>query len=391
MITLEQALQIVLNKSTTQLATEKVSLHESPGRVLGEDVTSDMDMPPFDKAAMDGFAIRESEIEQELDVIETVAAGQSATKEVVPGTAIRIMTGAPIPKGADFVIQVELSEISCTQKVIFSGHPKNNIVYRASDVKKGDVVLHKGQFIDARHIAVLASVGCPQPVVYKQPKVGIISTGDEIVEPDIVPNASQIRNSNGHQLIAQIKQSGGLPIYYGIVKDDYFDTYHALKKGMEECDILLLTGGVSMGDFDFVPKIMADLGIEIQFDWVAVQPGKPTTFGTKGCKLIFGLPGNPVSSFIQFDVLVKPAIHNLMGISENRPSIQLPMGKNYSRKRAERKSYIPILINEKSQVIPTEYHGSAHIYSLPSCHGLAIIEIGIKELKEGDLVHVRLL
>jgi molybdopterin molybdotransferase len=389
MILFEEALQIVLQKASLT-PTESIPFSESVGRILASDVHSDMDMPPFDKAAMDGFAIRESEINHDLEIIETIAAGQTPQKEVSPGTAARIMTGAPVPKGADFVIQVELSETTCNNRVAFNGHPKNNIIYKGSDVKTGDVVLPKGQVLDARHIAVLASVGCPQVEVYKKPLVGIISTGDEIVEPNHLPTPSQIRNSNGHQLIAQVSAYAAKPRYYGIVKDDYQLTRAAIDKGMNECDVLLLTGGVSMGDFDFVPKIMSDLGIEILFDKVAVQPGKPTTFGVKGSKVVFGLPGNPVSSFIQFDILVKPFLYKSMNANWFDRTVKLPLASDYSRKKADRSSYIPVTINNKSQVVPADYHGSAHIFALPQSHGVAVIPRGVFQLKAGDLVDVRL-
>lgn len=389
MILFEEALHIVLQKASLT-PTESIHFSDSAGRVLASDVLSDMDMPPFDKAAMDGFAIRESEINHDLEIIETIAAGQTPQKEVGPGTAARIMTGAPVPKGADFVIQVELSETTCNNRVAFNGHPKNNIIYQGSDVKTGDVVLSKGQLLDARHIAVLASVGCTRIDVYKKPLVGIISTGDEIVEPNQKPTPSQIRNSNGHQLIAQVSACGAEPRYYGIVKDDYQLTRDAIEKGINECDVLLLTGGVSMGDFDFVPKIMSDLGIDILFNKVAVQPGKPTTFGVKGNKVVFGLPGNPVSSFIQFDILVKPFIYKTMNAGCFEQNIKLSLASDYSRKKADRSAYIPVTLDSQSRVVPADYHGSAHIFALPQSHGLAIIPKGILQLKAGDLVDVRL-
>jgi len=389
MILFNDALNTVLNTNVL-MGTESVDLHTAIGRVLSENVISDIDMPPFNKAAMDGFAICESDIENELTIIETVAAGQTPAKKVELGTATKIMTGAPVPEGADFVIQVELSEMVGENKVRFTGHPRNNIIALAEDVKTGDVVLKKGQKIDARHIAVLASVGCNKPKVYKQPKVGIISTGNELVEPQNSPSLSQIRNSNGHQLVAQALQCNALVEYFGIVEDDYKKTYNAIKNGIDTCDILLLTGGVSMGDFDFVPKIMTDLGINILFDRVAVQPGKPTTFGKKGDKFIFGLPGNPVSSFVQFEIFVKPLLKKITNQQHKPNLIKLPLGKDFSRKKSERKSLIPINISNSSEVFTTEYHGSAHIYALPNADGLAIIEKGVKELKKGDLVDVRL-
>lgn len=389
MILFEDALNIVL-QTETHLQSEEVYFHDALGRILAEDVTSDINMPPFNKAAMDGFAIRESDIENELTIIETIAAGQTPQKKLEAGQASRIMTGAPVPDGADFVIQVELSEMVDDNTVRFTGHPKNNIIGKAEDVKTGDVVLRKGQQIDARQMAVLASVGWHRPKVYKQPMVGIISTGDEIIEPENKPTDAQIRNSNGHQLIAQVIESKAIANYFGIVDDSYESTYNAIKKGIETCDILLLTGGVSMGDFDFVPKIMADLGVDILFNRVAVQPGKPTTFGRRDNKVVFGLPGNPVSSFVQFDILVKPLIYKWMGYDYICPCVKLPVAADFKRKKDARQAYLPIKINESGKVVFTEYHGSAHIYALPASDGLAIIPKGTKELNQGDLVDVRL-
>ena len=390
MIPYNEAINTVLDTGFT-MPVEQVDLHDSLGRILAEDVKSDINMPPFDKAAMDGFAIRESDIDNELEIIETIAAGQAPQKKVESGKAAKIMTGAPVPDGADFVIQVELSEMTSDTTVKFTGHPRNNIIYKAEDVKTGDVVLKKGQKIDARHIAVMASVGCYNPVVYKKPVIGVISTGNELVEPDIKPSSSQIRNSNGHQLVAQIMQCNAIPEYIGIVKDTYEDLYQAVKQGVEKCDILLLTGGVSMGEFDFVPKIMNDLGIKILFNRVAVQPGKPTTFGKREDKFIFGLPGNPVSSFVQFEIFVKPLIRKITEQKLNETIINLPLAKDYKRKKGERKAFIPVNITETGEVMPAEYHGSAHIYSLPGADAFAVIEKGVKELKKGDLVNVRLL
>jgi molybdopterin molybdotransferase len=389
MISFQDALKLVLN-TKLQLGTEKAPLLQAQCRVLAENCISDINMPPFNKSAMDGFAIRESDIKNTLTIIETVAAGQTPTKRVEAGQATKIMTGAPVPEGADFVIQVELSEIVDAQTVRFTGRTKNNIIPFAEDVKENDLVLNKGVLIDARHMAVLASVGCVNPLVYKQPKVGILSTGNEIVEPEYKPKASQIRNSNGNQLVAQVMQCNALPLYFGIVKDTYEETFNAIKTGLETCDVLLISGGVSMGDFDFVPKVLSDLGVTILFDSVAVQPGKPTTFGLKDDKIIFGLPGNPVSSFVQFEILVKPLLYKLMGSIAPNKTIKLPLGKPFARKKAERLEFLPITISDEGKVYRTVYHGSAHIFALPNAHGLAQINEGIKELNEGDLVDVRL-
>lgn len=391
MIAFEEALNIVLSNTHTT-KSEQVLLSQALGRVLAEDVVSDINMPPFNKSAMDGFAIRKADLEKNLTIIETIAAGQTPQKTINEGETAKIMTGAPIPEGADFVVQVELAENISENRVRFTGDPgKDNIIPKAEDVSVGDIVLNKGTQIDARHIAVLASAGYPKPLVYDEVRVGIISTGSEIVEPDEKPSDSQIRNSNGHQLLAQVKQCFALPIYFGIIKDNYNDTYTALKQAIEQCDIVLLTGGVSMGEFDFVPKIMEELGIKIHFDRIATQPGKPTTFGTIHDKFVFGLPGNPVSSFVQFEILVKPLIIQLMGATFKSKRLRLPLAQEFTRKKAQRLAFIPATINQESELVFNEYHGSAHINALPTADALAEIPMGVNELKKGDLVHVRLL
>ncbi len=387
MILFEEAKRIVLS-TPRRMGIETIHFHSSIGRIIAENVYSDLNFPPFNKAAMDGFAIKEADINNVLEIIETVAAGQTPQKKVETGQATKIMTGAPVPEGADFVIQVELSETT-ENKVKFNGHPKNNVIPKAKQLKTGDIVLHKGEKIDARHIAVLASVGHPNIQVYKQPIIGVISTGDEIVEPENTPNPSQIRNSNGHQLVAQVAQSNAIPKYYGIAIDTYEATYNAIKKGIDECDILLLTGGVSMGDFDFVPKIMIDLGIKIHFDRVAVKPGKPTTFGTIDNIIIFGLPGNPVSSFVQFELLTKPLIYQLMEHNYIPNISRLQLSETYKRKKADRQSHIPVQIID-SLVYFSNYKGSSHIHALTESSGLITIEKDVFEIKKGDFIDVRL-
>jgi len=356
---------------------------------LAEDVFSDVNFPPFDKSAMDGFALKQSDIDKELVIIETIAAGQAPKKRIKEGQTAKIMTGAPVPKGSNFVIQVELSELIGNNKVKFTGRSNNNIIPKASELKKGEQVLKAGDRIDARHVAVLASVGKTEVLVYKQPIVGIISTGDEIVEPENQPKEAQIRNSNGHQLIGQILQCGAIPLYYGIIKDNYESTKQAITNAIKDCHILIITGGVSMGDFDYVPKILIDLGVKIEFDKIAVKPGKPTTYGSIGNKYIFGLPGNPVSSFIQFDLLAKPLIFQLMNHKFKAKTSNLELAENYSRKKTDRLAHLPVqIINNK--VYLSKYKGSAHIHALSGSDGLIEIEKGRSELKKGAFIHVRL-
>ncbi|GAB4285694.1 MAG: molybdopterin molybdotransferase MoeA [Marinilabiliales bacterium] len=389
MIQLSEALNIVLNNKRL-LQTERINFRETLGRVLAEDIESDIFMPPFDKSAMDGFACRYEDIKNKLTIIETVQAGKKPEKKVGKNQCTRIMTGAMIPEGADCVLMVEQTKSVSENEIIFTGKDtKPNICYYGEDLKKGELVLKKGTLLKPQHIAVLAAIGATQPLVYKKPVIGILSTGNEIVEPSIKPGISQIRNSNSYQLEAQTIRAGALPHYMGIVKDTEEETYKAIEKGIKESDILLLTGGVSMGDFDFVPEVMKKAGIEILFKTIAVQPGKPTTFGRHKDALIFGLPGNPVSSFIQFELLVKPLIYHCMGYNFKPQEIKLPMDCDYNRKKTDRMSWFPVKISEKGTVVPVEYHGSAHIFALPNADALSYFPIGATTLKKGEYVHVR--
>lgn len=391
MIKFEEAFDIVLNSANFHLQSERMNLKNSLGRILAEDVRSDINMPPFDKSAMDGFACRKGDIENELEVIEVLPAGKVPEKSIGKNQCVKIMTGAMIPEGADCVIMVEHTEEVGENTIRFTkDNTGNNICYFAEDIKKDDLVLKKGIEIKPQHIAVMASVGCTRPFVSIRPKVGIISTGDELVEPEKFPGKSQIRNSNGHQLVAQVTRAGAIPDYMGIAEDSEKVTFDTISRALRENDIVLLTGGVSMGDFDFVPEIMTKCGVDIKFGSLAVKPGKPTTFGAFGKrKFIFGLPGNPVSSYTQFELLVKPLILKLMSANELPTDIKLPMGIGYKRKKSTRKSFVPVNVSKDGKVYPVEYHGSAHIHSYVFADGITSIEIGKEKLEIGELVDVR--
>lgn len=391
MIKFEEAFDIVLNSANFHLQSEKINFEDSLGRILAEDVHSDINMPPFDKSAMDGFACRKTDIENKLEVIEVLPAGKVPEKIVGKNQCTKIMTGAIIPDGADCVIMVEHTKVVGENQIKFEfGYTNNNICYFAEDIKQDDLVLKKGIEIKPQHIAIMASVGYTNVLVSRQPKIGIISTGDELVEPNIYPGKSQIRNSNGHQLVAQVTRIGANPNYIGIAEDSEKVTYDTISKALHKNDIVLLTGGVSMGDFDFVPEIMTKIGVDIKFESLAVKPGKPTTFGTFGKeKFIFGLPGNPVSSYTQFELLVKPLVLKLMGATKLVQAIKLPMGCEYSRRKSTRKSFIPVYIKDDGKAYPVEYHGSAHIHSYVFADGITSIEIGKEKLEIGELVDVR--
>ncbi len=389
LITFDEAYRIVM-ESAFRTGTEKISFDDSLNRVLAEDIRSDMDMPPFNKATVDGFACRKADLERELAIIETIPAGKPPEKKVTSGTCSRIMTGAEIPEGADMVFMVEDSAILSSGKVRYEGSSsKSNIAGRGEDVRKGDTIVERGRLIKPQHIALMALAGRTSVKVNKLPVVAVISSGSELVEPTGKPGLSQIRNTNAYQLMAQIRQAGAVGRYLGIARDDENETFDLVKDAMGKSDLILITGGVSMGDFDFVPSVLERAGVKILFSRVNIQPGKPTTFGLHGKTLVFGLPGNPVSSFIQFEILVRPLLCKMMGYHWEAATVDLPMERSFSRKSADRRALIPVVITGDGLVSPVEYHGSAHISSFSLATGIITIPEGKRNIEKGEIVSVR--
>lgn len=389
MITFDEAYKIVTGSVFTT-GTETVSFIESLNRVLAEDISSDMDMPPFNKATVDGFACRKIDLGDELEILETIAAGMQPAKAVSVKQCSRIMTGAPVPEGADMVFMVEDSLILPSGNVKHTGSfTKENIAYKGEDILKGDVVLKTGKLIRPQEVAVMASVGCTAVKVSRKPLVAVISSGDELVEPFDTPGVSQIRNSNAYQLLAQLLRAGALGKYFGIASDDKEATFRLVTQAIKECDIVILTGGVSMGDFDFIPAVLEKAGVKILFSRINVQPGKPTTFGVHPDALVFGLPGNPVSSFTQFELLVRPLISKMMGYELNQYTINLPLKVSFSRRIADRQAFIPVIITADGFADPVEYHGSAHISSISLADGIISMPSGKKTIEKGEIVNVR--
>jgi molybdopterin molybdotransferase len=301
------------------------------------------------------------------------------------------MTGAMVPEGADCIIMVENSELTDHEKVrCIKKETARNICHKGEDIKAGDIVISAGTKIRPQHIAVLAASGAVGPKVYKRIQVGILSTGDELVEPEHIPSPSKIRNTNAWQLIAQVSGTGAIPEYGGIAADTKIALSAMLADSLDRNDVVLMTGGVSMGDFDYVPGVMGKMEIEILFSSIAIKPGRPTVFGKIGNQFVFGLPGNPVSSFVLFEILVKPFILRMMGCSEEPVILRLPLGASIHRKKSVRKSLIPVRI-DNGLVFPVEYHGSAHIHAYTQASGIVTIEIGSKGLGKGEMADVRLL
>lgn len=389
MIPFEQAYEIVMSRARL-LDPEQVSLRAAAGRILAQDVFCDMDMPPFDKSAMDGYACRRGDLPGPLRVIETIQAGTSPVKHVRTGECAKIMTGAMIPPGADCVIMVEYVRTEEDGRIWFSAEDTaTNICYRGEDIHAGDLVLPMGVLLKPQDIAVLATAGCATPQVARRPRVGVIATGDELVEPQQRPAPSQIRTSNSYQLCAQIEAVGAAVAYYGITPDTEAAVDAVMKRAMSENDVILLSGGVSMGDFDLVPGVMVKNGLEILFDSIATKPGKPTTFAVGSGVYCFGLPGNPVSTFVQCETLVKPFLYALMGHSYRAPCLRLPLAETFRRKQADRDAWLPVSVTVEGNVFIRTYHGSAHINALCGAEGLIMIPTGTTIIEKGTLIRVR--
>ncbi len=400
MISFEDALRIVLDNAIP-IEAETVALQNSLNRVLAQDVFSDIDMPPFDKSAVDGYACRMEDIlpvnenghslitGRELRIIETIPAGKIPEKAIGKGQCSGIMTGAMVPAGADCVIMIENTQQDHPDVVRFTGtHTAANICYRAEDIRSGDLVLHRGTVIHPVQIAVLASVGAVNPLVSKMPRIAIIPTGNELVEPNEKPGPSCIRNSNAAQIEAQIREIPAIPVYLGIAPDDPESLRKTIDEALSTCDILLISGGVSMGKFDYVPDILSEAGIDLLFKSIAIQPGKPTVFGRKGNHFIFGLPGNPVSSFVQFELLVKPFLMKMSGAAILPGKLNLPLGTGFKKKKSDRKSFVPVNIRG-GEIFPVEYHGSAHIHAYIDANAMMSVGSGITEIKKGEFADVR--
>ena len=391
MLPFEKALKTVLD-SARWLGSERVDIASAVNRILAEDVTSDTDMPPFNKSAMDGYACRQEDLANELTIIETIQAGASPRMAIESNQCAKIMTGAVVPQGADCVIMVEFTENPTANTIRFVGeYTVDNICLKGEDIKAGKVVLQKGSRIRPQHISVLASVGCAQPVVSKRPRVAVFATGDELVQPASRPGPSQIRNSNSFQLAAQVESVGAVARNYGIAKDTDKAINEMFKKAVEENDVVIVSGGVSVGDFDLVPGIFKQNNINLLFEKVAMKPGRPTVFGISDKVYCFGLPGNPVSTFVLFELLVKPFLYKLMGHDYTPPAIQMPLGESIRRRKTERQSWIPITITDTGTLKPVEYHGSAHINALCIADGVISIDVGVAEIEKGTIVRVRLI
>jgi molybdopterin molybdotransferase len=377
-----------------QPAPEKVTLMKSLGLVLAEDVVADMDMPPWDKSAMDGYAVRSADVQMpvELKVAGEIPAGKTAKKPIEPGQAIKIMTGAPIPEGADAVVPVEKTQSSGDLVMIRDPFPSGaNVCKRAEDIRKGDVLIRAGSVVRSQEIGIMASVGVHAPKVFRRPTVAILTTGDELVEVDKKPGDGQIRNSNAYSLAAQIAQIGVPYAYLGIVPDVREALASKLDQAMKAADVVILTGGVSAGEYDLVEDVMTSKGIQIVFERVAIKPGRPMVFAKSPDKLLFGLPGNPVSTFVTFEVFLRPALGRMMGNELlDRPVVDAELSVNFGKPQP-REQYCPARLSWVSDhyvVAPLESHGSADLRAIVRANALLMIPTGEGPYLAGKKVKV---
>jgi len=400
MISVEAALEKILSH-IQPLGFEKVSLLEAQGRVIAEDIYASRDIPPLDNSAMDGYAVRSEDIQQassghsvRLEIIEDLPAGSVSRKTVGKGEAIRIMTGAPIPRGADTVVQVEDTAKEDRSTQIFRAVPSGENIRRAGeDVGKGDRVISKGDFIRPAEVGMLASVGRSFVSVYQRPQVAILCTGEELVDVDGELEEGKIVSSNSYTLAAQVKDAGAIPLQLGIARDRKEDIEQKLRQGIR-ADVLISSAGISVGDYDLVKDVLKDLGMEMVFWKVAMKPGKPLAFGTIGGKPAFGLPGNPVSSMVSFEQFVRPSLLKMMGHHQIfRPTIEAVL-KEDIEKEPGRRHYIRALVScdkDRYFVTTTGAQGSGMLISMVKANGLVIIPEDKEKVKAGERVLVQLL
>ena len=400
MTTVDEALDKILSH-IHPLGFEKVSVLDSLGRVAGEDIHARRDIPPFDNSAMDGYAIRSQDVEKassnhpvRLEVIEDLPAGSISTKKLQKGKAIRIMTGAPVPKEADAVIPVEdTKKENGSALILRAATPGENIRRSGEDVKKADRVISNGDMIRPAEVGMLVSVGRSFVSVYQRPLVSILCTGDELVDVDGDLDEVKIISSNSYTLGAQVKDCGAIPLQLGIARDRKEEIEEKLRQGIR-ADVIISSAGVSVGDYDFVKDVMKQLGMEMVFWKVAMRPGQPLAFGTIGGKPVFGLPGNPVSSMISFEQFVRPSLLKMMGHRKLfRPVVEAVL-KEDIKKMAGRRYFIRGSVSfEKDQylVSTTGEQGSGILRSMVKANGLIVIPEEQERVRAGEKVKVQLL
>ena len=399
MLSVEEARQQMLN-TIPVLPTEKREILNCAGYVLAEALHAEENIPPFDNSAMDGFAVRAADVQNAsetkpavLTVVETIAAGYAPTKQVAPGQTARIMTGAMMPEGADAVVMQEVTQRDGDEVKIFEGVDKTgNVRFTGESVAEGQQVMGKGKYLRPPEVSMLASLNCPEVIVYRKPTVAIVSTGDELTPLGEPLEPGKIRDSNRYGLYAQVEEAGGIPIDMGIAPDDEAETERIFRAALAKADALITSGGVSVGEHDVVKSVLARLG-KINFWRVAMKPGKPQAYGIADGKPIFGLPGNPVSSLVVFELFVRPALLKMAGHTELlRPIFKATLAEPVTN-RDGRVNYMRAILkasNGQYTAETTGPQGSGILHSLVLANGLITIPAGVT-LGAGETVDAQFL
>jgi molybdopterin molybdotransferase len=391
-LTVEKALETVLAHTPT-LPAEDAPLESALGRVLAEDVTADRDFPPFDRAAMDGYAVRVDDVAGApvvLEVAAQVRAGQSPDRPLAPGQAVQIMTGAPVPAGAGAVVPVEKSRALAGGRrveLLASAEPGAHIARQGSEVRAGTVVLSAGTTIDPASVAVLAAVGKGRVRVGRRPTVSVLATGDELVDVWDTPQGARIRNSNGYAVAAQARWAGADVTSLGTVPDHPERIADAVRAGFAS-DVLLVSGGVSAGAYDLVEDVLERFDVGLLFTRVAVKPGAPLVFGRRGDRLVFGLPGNPVSAQVTFDLFVRPALLRMQGARVvARPALRVTL-KEAVQNRSGRRAYTParvVLEGDALVAWPIGSQGSGDLVAHARANALVALEPERTRAEAGEI------
>ncbi|MDI1240683.1 MAG: molybdopterin molybdotransferase MoeA, partial [bacterium] len=397
MIPVSKALRMI-SRETPKLGVERVVLEDSIGRVLAENIVADSDLPPFDRSQMDGYAVKAADTMGApitLKLVGESAAGRGWRNVLKSGEAIRIMTGASVPTGADAVQKLEVArEDGDSVTLLESTDVGKFIVPKGKEVKKGKTVLKAGELITPANISIPAAFGYAKVKAAKQPRAAIISTGTEIVDIKKKPGRDQIRNSNSIMLKALCEQAGAIATVYPNVGDDISDLRSQILDAVRNADILVTTGGVSVGKYDLTKLALKELGAEIFFERVALKPGKPTVFGRLKESLVFGLPGNPVSAAVTFYLFVRKAIAIMQGMQSSELEHASAITSKAIKSTKDRDVYLPsaleIIDDGRLIVEPVNWHGSSDFIGFSHADALAVVPKG-SDIEAGDVVSVLLL